>query len=96
MLPTTTWREVPKSAYASSTTCGGTPAICAYATASGMTNTHTVRPTIMSRPGQDRSYVGSLAQIGRYRMRRPPPVELVGVVICCIYACMRVRSAISY
>jgi hypothetical protein len=61
-----------------------------------MTNTHIVRPAIMSRPSQERCYVGSLAQIGRYRLSLTPPVKLVGVVICCIYACMRVRSAISY
>ena len=47
-------------------------------------------------PSQNRWYVGSQAQIRKYLLSRPPPVELVGVVICCIYACMRARSAISY
>jgi len=61
-----------------------------------MTNTHTVRPKMISRPGQDRCYVGSLAQPGRFRLSCPSPVELVEAVICCIYACMRVRSASSY
>jgi hypothetical protein len=61
-----------------------------------MTNTHTVKPTIMSRSSQDRWYIRSQAQIGKYRLSRLPPVELVGVVICCIYACKRARSARSY
>jgi hypothetical protein len=53
--PTTSWRELPSAAYrisapgaAYSPTTGETPAIDAYASASGTSTAHTVRPAIRS------------------------------------------------
>lgn len=103
VLPTTTWREAPKSAYASSaagavvsTTCGGTPRRFGVG--------HRLRDDEHSHrqaSDYDQAKPGSLLHrepgpAREYLLSRHPPVKLVRVVLRCIYACMRARSASSY
>jgi hypothetical protein len=84
--PTTRCRELPKAAYSSSApgaayspTTGDTPAIEAYARASGTSTAHTVSPATTSPRSQPVSYPPS--EVNRGSFTRPPSPRVGGPVI---------------